>query len=141
MSRWKVAGAFVSPNGITLNSKCPSGVEKAVVSFAVSSSSTCQYPEAMSSVVKYTEPARESRVVSILGRGYASRRQCESVCECESMCACFRSFARVCVRRCVCVYVCACVRGFVRACVFAYVCVCVRVFVRSCVCAGVSVCV
>ena len=56
ISLWKVAGAFVKPNGITLN---PLGVENAVFSLESSSSSTCQYPEAKSNVVKNTEPVSE----------------------------------------------------------------------------------
>ena len=52
MSLWNVAGALVSPNGITLNSKCPLGVEKAVFALASVVSSTCQYPDARSRVVK-----------------------------------------------------------------------------------------
>jgi len=46
------------------------GVEKAVFSLSCGSTSTCQYPEARSSVVNKVDPARESSVASTLGRGY-----------------------------------------------------------------------
>ena len=45
-------------------------VEKAVFSLSASSNATYQYPEAKSRVVKYLQPARESKVASILGSGY-----------------------------------------------------------------------
>ncbi|KRX51499.1 hypothetical protein T09_8887 [Trichinella sp. T9] len=53
ISRWKVAGALHRPNDMTLNWKRPIGVEKAVFSRSGSATSTCQYPEARSSVLNH----------------------------------------------------------------------------------------
>ena len=67
---WKVEGVFVSPKGMTLNTKGPLVVENTV--FYLSLGSTCQYLEVRSSVVNSFEPARDSRVEYILGREHAS---------------------------------------------------------------------
>ena len=42
IKRWKVAGALHNPKGITLNSKSPSVVQKAVFARSSSATSTCQ---------------------------------------------------------------------------------------------------
>ena len=72
ISLWKVAGALHNPKGITLNSKRPSDVQKAVFSRCSGLTCTCQYPLLKSSVENSLAPARVSRVSSILGMGYAS---------------------------------------------------------------------
>ncbi|KRZ79543.1 hypothetical protein T10_1688 [Trichinella papuae] len=68
ISRWKVAGAWHRPNGMTLKWKRPIGVE-AVFSRSGSATSTCQYPEARSSVLNHWDPASASNVSSMRGRG------------------------------------------------------------------------
>jgi len=64
-----VAGAFVSPNGITLNSYNPSIVMKAVLERSSGLISTCQYPDAKSNVEKYLAFPSVSSKSSILGNG------------------------------------------------------------------------
>ena len=61
-----IAGVLHNPKGKMLNWKYPLWVEKAVLCFAPSSTSTCQYPEARS----HKEPHKESRHSDILLRGY-----------------------------------------------------------------------
>ena len=61
---WKVAGAFVNPKDITLNSKCPLGVENAVFPLSSGATSTCKYLDVRSRAVNNVESARESRVAS-----------------------------------------------------------------------------
>jgi len=70
MSRWKVAGALVSPKGITLNSYKPSFVINAVFFLSFGFTSTCQYPQVKSSVEKYLAFPKVSSKSSILGNGY-----------------------------------------------------------------------
>ena len=72
ISRWKVAGAEVSPKGKTFQRHKPFLVVNADFSLASSSRGTCQYPLVRSRVLKYLLPARASRLSSILGMGYAS---------------------------------------------------------------------
>ncbi|KRX13094.1 hypothetical protein T07_11096 [Trichinella nelsoni] len=59
---------------MTLNWKKPIGVEKAVFSRSGSATSTCQYPEARSSVLNHWDPASASNVSSMSRSGQASTR-------------------------------------------------------------------
>ena len=72
INRWNVAGALQRPKGITLNSKRPSSIRNATFSWSSEFISTCQQPLIRSKVLNSLEPARVSRVSSILGRGWAS---------------------------------------------------------------------
>ena len=55
---WKVAGALVSPKGMTLNSNRLSDVQKAVLGQSSSATSTCQYPLRRSMVENHFEPEK-----------------------------------------------------------------------------------
>ena len=72
IARWKVLGAFVSPNGMRLNSNKPNSQMKAVLCLSASLISICQYPLKRSRVVKYRAPYSASIVSSILGNGNLS---------------------------------------------------------------------
>ena len=73
MARWKVAGAFRSPNGIRRNRKVPACEQKVVLSRSASCRGICQYPELQSRVENTTAYPRESIHSSIRGSGYVSR--------------------------------------------------------------------
>ena len=67
---WKVAGAFWRPKGILLHLKSSIGIiVNAVLAFTISdsSTSTCQYPEVKSSILKYFAFPLLSRSSSIRG--------------------------------------------------------------------------
>ena len=68
----KVAGALVSPMGITNHSLCPYLVEKAVLGTDSSAILHYQYPLLRSKLEKYFAPANWSVRSSWLGRGYLS---------------------------------------------------------------------
>lgn len=69
MSLWKVAGAFLSPNGMTLKWYRPAGVIKAVLFLLSGSMVTCQYPLLRTMVLKMAAPDRDSKISVIFGRG------------------------------------------------------------------------
>lgn len=55
--RWNVAEALQSPNGMTLNSNRPSGVQNAFFCQSFSLISTCRYPLVRSTVLNQWEPS------------------------------------------------------------------------------------
>ena len=70
---WNMAGALVSPKGIQMHSQNPKGPKvKAVRGLLVSVSSTCQYSDCKSRLVKMVVPSKQSRESSILGRLHTS---------------------------------------------------------------------
>ena len=69
ISLWKVAGALVSPNGMTLNWNRLLRVAKAVIGLSSFFILTYQYPLAKSIVQKYSAPPNVFKVSSIRGRG------------------------------------------------------------------------
>ena len=70
---WNVAGALVKPKGICTHSQNPKGpMVNAVRGQLVSVSSTCQYSDCKSRLVKMVAPSKQSKESSILGRLYAS---------------------------------------------------------------------
>jgi hypothetical protein len=72
MSRWKVAGEFFIPNGMTLYWNKPSGVSNAEISFALSVSGTCQNPFKRSNLITYLAFPMRYIQSSILGIGNES---------------------------------------------------------------------
>ena len=72
IARWKVAGAFDSPNGISKNWSRPYRVRKAVFFLSPSAIGIRQYPEFISSVQNQRMPSKVSMHSSIRGNGYAS---------------------------------------------------------------------
>jgi hypothetical protein len=69
MSFWNVAGALVSPKGMTIHSYEPYLVLKLVYSRASSSIATLQEPDAKSSLLKHLAAPILSSSSSIRGRG------------------------------------------------------------------------
>ena len=70
---WKVAGAFVRPNGILTHLYNPNGpTVKAVYGMLSSAIRTCQYPDFRSSDIKILAPFKQSSDSSIRGRLYVS---------------------------------------------------------------------
>ena len=72
-ARWKVAGAFVRPNGIRTNSYRPWWVVNAVFGRSASQIGICQKPELASTLEKTSASPRESTLSSMRGMGYWSR--------------------------------------------------------------------
>ena len=64
-----MAGALVRPKGIQTHSQNPNGpIVKAVRGLLASVSSTCQYPDCKSRLVKMVTPSKQSNESSVLGR-------------------------------------------------------------------------
>ena len=70
--RWKVAGAFRSPNGILKNQNMPSCDVKVVFGISSFATGICQYPALQSNVLKMRASPSESIHSSMRGRGYES---------------------------------------------------------------------
>ena len=69
MSRWKVAGASLNLNGITLNWYRPNQQTKAVFPWLSLSIWTCQYPPWRSKVVNTPAPANDPNII-MYGKGW-----------------------------------------------------------------------
>ena len=67
--RWKVPGAFLSPNGILLNSNRRLSMEKAVLQRSSGAITTCQKALSTSKIEKNSEPAKASAISSMRGSG------------------------------------------------------------------------
>jgi len=67
MIRCNIAGVLQSPKGMPLNSYNLQCVVEAVLAWEFGSSSTCQYQDTKSSVVKYLACLTDSRMSSTLG--------------------------------------------------------------------------
>ena len=72
IKHWNTAGAFVTPNGITLSSNNPLWVMKAVFSWLSAWILICQYADLRSSEVKYFYFANCSNKSNIRGSGNTS---------------------------------------------------------------------
>src|SRR6266511_6028222 len=72
MSLWKVAGALLSPKGMTINWYSPYAIIKAVFSRSRLLSLICQYALARSMMVKYFASWNIVRYSLIFGIGYLS---------------------------------------------------------------------
>lgn len=72
INRWNVAGAFFSPNGMRLYSKCPYGVENTVLHLSRSAIGNWWLPDAKSSVEKYLGLPSWSNISVIFGSGNES---------------------------------------------------------------------
>jgi len=69
MMRWNVAGAFVRPKGIAMNSYLPDRVMNAVFGIDSSPTSICQWPEVRSAFEIYLADPIASRQSWIRGNG------------------------------------------------------------------------